>query len=341
MDLSGLHLLDPVVIDSVRDTLFTARDHVVSAAHSLVAAWIPDGGDVGADPQPDFGQHHYAHGGAVDDGRGQVDLAEAPAEKPADKPPTVPPEKRVTEGSLERKDVPGAGGPSSSVDFSIWGIVSRADPVAKVVIAILSVASVWSWAIIFEKIIALRSVNGRSDKFEDRFWSGGSVDSLFDEVGRRPNSPMAALFAAAMREWRQSTTPDHTGQQTILGGVKERIERVMHVTLGREMSRLERNVGFLATVGATAPFIGLFGTVWGIMNSFQHIAIQKNTNLATVAPGISEALFATALGLLAAIPAVIAYNRFSGELDRYAHRLEGFTGEFTAIVSRQLEGGVR
>jgi len=341
MDLSGLHLLDPAVIDSVRDTLFSAHDHVVSAAHSLAAAWAPDAGHAGAVPHHGFG--HLGHGGhgATDDGGGQVDLAEAPAEKPGDKPPTTPPDKKIVEGSIERKDVPGAGGPSSSVDFSIWGIVSRADPIAKVVIGILSVASVWSWAIIFEKIIALRSVNGRSDKFEDRFWSGGSVDSLFDEVGRRPNSPMAALFAAAMREWRQSTAPDHTGQQTILGGVKERIERVMHVTLGREMSRLERNVGFLATVGATAPFIGLFGTVWGIMSSFQHIAIQKNTNLATVAPGISEALFATALGLLAAIPAVIAYNRFSGELDRYAHRLEGFTGEFTAIVSRQLEGGVR
>jgi biopolymer transport protein TolQ len=333
MDLSGLHLFDPILIDSVRDTFHAARDQLAGAVHALAPSWMPDagafGGDYGGDP-------------SAGDAPGHVELAETTTpEKPGEKPSTTPPDKKVVEGSLERKDTPGAGGPSSTVDFSIWGIISRADPIAKVVIAILSVASVWSWAIIFEKIIALRSVNARSDKFEDRFWSGGSVDSLFDEVGRRPNSPMAALFAAAMREWRQSTAPDHTGQQTILGGVKERIERVMHVTLGREMARLERNVGFLATVGATAPFIGLFGTVWGIMNSFQHIAIQKNTNLATVAPGISEALFATALGLLAAIPAVIAYNRFSGELDRYAHRLEGFTGEFTAIVSRQLEGGVR
>jgi biopolymer transport protein TolQ len=327
MDLSGLHLFEPTLIDSVRHTLAAALDQLVGV-HALTPSWMPDRGDYGGDP------------GLGDDG-GRIETAEAPAEKPGETPSTTPPDKKVVEGSIEKKDVPGAGGPTSTVDFSIWGIVARADPIAKVVIAILSIASVWSWAIIFEKIIALRSVNGRSDKFENRFWSGGSVDSLYDEVGRRPNSPMAALFAAAMREWRQSTTPDHTGQQTILGGVKERIERVMHVTLGREMARLERNVGFLATVGATAPFIGLFGTVWGIINSFQHIAIQKNTNLATVAPGISEALFATALGLLAAIPAVIAYNRFSGELDRYAHRLEGFTGEFTAIVSRQLEGGVR
>jgi biopolymer transport protein TolQ len=209
------------------------------------------------------------------------------------------------------------------------------------VIALLVVASVLSWWIIFGKMIALHAVNARTDSFEDRFWSGGSVHQLYEEVRKKPDSPIAALFAAAMHEWRQSTTPDHTGQHAILGGVKERIERVMHVTLGREMERLGRNVGFLATVGATAPFIGLFGTVWGVMNSFQHIAIQKNTNLATVAPGISEALFATALGLFVAVPAVIAYNRLSGEINRYGYRLEGFTGEFTAIVSRQLEGGAR
>ena len=346
MDLSSLHLFDPVIIDSVRES-------VTQAVHALV--WAPDPG-AGDCSMSDSGMEDFVPADHGDGDSGQVELAqdktpEKPADKPStektpdkpgDKPSTTPPERRVVDGSLEKKDVPGAAGPSAAgVDFSIWGIVSRADPVAKVVITLLTVASVWSWAIIFEKIIALRAVNARSDKFEDRFWSGGSVDSLFDEVGRRPNSPMAALFAAAMREWRQSTTPDHTGQQTILGGVKERIERVMHVTLGREMARLQRNVGFLATVGATAPFIGLFGTVWGIMNAFQGIALQKNTNLATVAPGISEALFATALGLLAAIPAVIAYNRFAGELDRYAHRLEGFTGEFTAIVSRQLEGGAR
>ena len=310
MDLSGLHLFDPILIDSVRDTLITARDQLAGAVHALAPGWAPDGAD------------------------GGIETVEAPAEKPGEKPSTTPPDKKIVEGSLEKKDTPGAGGPSSSIDFSIWGIVARADPIAKVVIGILSVASVWSWAIIFEKVIALRSVNGRSDKFEDRFWSGGSVDSLYDEVGRRPNSPMAALFAAAMREWRQSTAPDHTGQQTILGGVKERIERVMHVTLGREMARLERNVGFLATVGATAPFIGLFGTVWGIMNSFQHIAIQKNTNLATVAPGISEALFATALGLLAAIPAVIAYNRYADKVSRLEVRYDSFIEEFFSVLER-------
>jgi biopolymer transport protein TolQ len=341
MDLSSFHLIDPAVLESVRET-------VTHAVHAVLPAWSGDPGapDFGA---PDFGAADLGapvpaawHAPDAHDAPDGIELAQdkAPEKAPDTPPSTTPPEKKVVETDIAKKDTPGAGGPSS-VDFSIWGIVSRADPIGKAVIALLTVASVWCWAIIFEKIIALRAVNARSDKFEDQFWSGGSVDTLYDDVGRRPNSPIAALFAAAMREWRQSTTPDHTGQQTILGGVKERIERVMHVTLGREMARLERNVGFLATVGATAPFIGLFGTVWGIMNAFQGIAIQKNTNLATVAPGISEALFATALGLLAAIPAVIAYNRFSGELDRYAHRLEAFTGEFTAIVSRQIEGGVR
>lgn len=329
MDLSGLQLLDPAVVDSVRAT-------IGHAVHAIMPAW---NGDFSPPDSFDW----QAEWASPDHDPGGIELAQdKPAAPPGEKPSTTPPDRKVVETDIAKKDTPGAGGPSTSaIDFSIWGIVMRADPIGKAVIALLTVASVWSWAIIFEKIIALRAVNSRSDKFEDQFWSGGSVDTLYEEVGRRPNSPIAALFAAAMREWRQSTAPDHTGQQTILGGVKERIERVMHVTLGREMGRLERNVGFLATVGSTAPFIGLFGTVWGIMNSFQGIAVQKNTNLATVAPGISEALFATALGLLAAIPAVIAYNRFSGELDRYAHRLEGFTGEFTAIVSRQIEGGVR
>src|SRR5262249_42039873 len=158
MDLSGLHLLDPIFIDSVRDTVAAAREHAVGAAHALAAGWAP-GGDFDAQPAFDFG----------DGGDAQVDTVEAPGEKSPEKPSTTPPERRVVESTVERKDVPGAGGPSSLIDFSIWGIVTRADPIAKVVIAILSVASVWSWAIIFEKLIALRSVNARSDRFEDRF----------------------------------------------------------------------------------------------------------------------------------------------------------------------------
>jgi biopolymer transport protein TolQ len=224
-------------------------------------------------------------------------------------------------------------------DFSIMAIVKRADVIVKMVISILVLASVWSWGVIFEKWMLIRRVNTRSNKFEQEFWSGGSVDDLYEKVGSRPSSPMAAVFAAAMREWRRSTGAGSGGPPKLSPGLGERIDRVMQVTLNREMGRIERYIGSLASVGSTAPFIGLFGTVWGIMNSFHHIALSKNANLVTVAPGISEALFATALGLVAAIPAVLAYNKLSTDFDRYAHRLEGFAGEFSAIVSRELESG--
>ena len=231
-------------------------------------------------------------------------------------------------------DLGGAAPPAD--DFSVLAVIERADWIVKGVIAVLVVASIWSWAVIFEKLMLLHRINGRATRFENRFWAGGSVDELYADVGDRPNNPMAAIFAAAMREWKRSTG-DESGNRSLRGSLGDRIDRVMHVTLTREMSRSERFLGSLASIGATAPFVGLFGTVWGIMRAFQDIAIQKNTNLATVAPGIAEALFATALGLLAAIPAVVAYNKLSGDLDRYAHRLEGFSGEFSAIVSRELD----
>ena len=231
-------------------------------------------------------------------------------------------------------DLGGDAPPSD--DFSVLAVIERADWIVKGVIAVLVVASIWSWAVIFEKLMLLHRINGRATRFENRFWAGGSVDELYADVGDRPNNPMAAIFAAAMREWKRSTR-DESGSRSLRGSLGDRIDRVMHVTLTREMSRSERFLGSLASIGATAPFVGLFGTVWGIMRAFQDIAIQKNTNLATVAPGIAEALFATALGLLAAIPAVVAYNKLSGDLDRYAHRLEGFSGEFSAIVSRELD----
>ncbi|MEQ8503959.1 MAG: protein TolQ [Rhodospirillales bacterium] len=222
---------------------------------------------------------------------------------------------------------------STNLDFSVVALFMKADLVVKTVIVLLVAASVWSWAIIFEKLISVRRLNRRSDKFEDRFWSGDSLDNLFDKIGSRPMDPMSAVFAAAMREWRRAS-PNGGGASATIG---QRIERVMQITADRELDRAERNLTFLATTGNTAPFIGLFGTVWGIMNSFQSIAISKNTSLAVVAPGIAEALFATALGLLAAIPAVIAYNKFSRDLDRYAGRLENFAGEFSAILSRELD----
>ena len=228
-------------------------------------------------------------------------------------------------------------GSVADVDMSLWGLLLKADIIVKIVIVMLFVASIWCWAIIFEKILRLRRLRAQADEFEDSFWSGGSLEELYDKIGGAPEHPMEILFTAAMREWRRSTARGLSEDNMLRAGIRERIAQVMQVTLGREMDRLERYLGFLATVGSTAPFLGLFGTVWGIMNSFQAIAISKDTNLAVVAPGIAEALFATALGLVAAIPAVIAYNKFSSDLGRFANRLEGFAGEFNAILSRQLE----
>jgi len=228
-------------------------------------------------------------------------------------------------------------GSIDSFEMSIWGLFVRADIVVQAVIVMLVLASFWCWAIIFDKALRMRRLNSQATKFEESFWSGGSLEELFDRVGARPSDPMTAVFAAAMREWRRSSEKGLIGAGAFRAGISVRVERVMQVTLSREMERLERYMSFLASVGSTAPFIGLFGTVWGIMNSFQSIAALKNTSFAVVAPGLAEALFATALGLVAAIPAVIAYNKLSSDLGRYANRLESFAGEFSAILSRQLE----
>jgi biopolymer transport protein TolQ len=222
-------------------------------------------------------------------------------------------------------------------DLSLIGLFMRADVVVKIVMMILILASFWSWAIVFEKIMRLRKLTGQAETFEDAFWSGGSLEDLYDRIGNHPEHPMALLFTAAMREWRRSTARGAGREQVLHAGMRERIGQVMQLTMNREVENLEKYLGFLATVGSTAPFVGLFGTVWGIMNSFQAIAATKNTSLAVVAPGIAEALFATALGLVAAIPAVVAYNKFSTDIGRYANRLESFAGEFSAILSRQLE----
>jgi biopolymer transport protein TolQ len=233
-------------------------------------------------------------------------------------------------------DTVNLGGSVANLDFSLIALFMRADLVVKSVIVLLFLASVWCWAIIFQKVVAIRKLNGRSNEFEKVFWSGNSLDDLYDRISQQPRDPMSAIFAAAMREWRRSPTSHGGGAAA---GLAARIDRVMQITMAREMDRAERYMTFLATTGATAPFVGLFGTVWGIMASFQSIAISKNTSLAVVAPGIAEALFATALGLLAAIPAVIAYNKLSRDLDRYAGRLESFSGEFGAILSRELDTG--
>ena len=227
-------------------------------------------------------------------------------------------------------------GSVADMDFSIWALFLRADPVVKAVIILLVVASIWCWAIIFDKVMGLRRLNARSTEFEQAFWSGNSLDDLYERIASQPRDPMSAVFVSAMREWRRTSTNGAAAPDARVG-VSDRIDRVMQITLDREMDRTEKNMTFLATTGSTAPFIGLFGTVWGIMNSFQAIAISKNTSLAVVAPGIAEALFATALGLLAAIPAVVAYNKLSKDMDRFAGRLDSFAGEFSAILSREME----
>ncbi len=197
-------------------------------------------------------------------------------------------------------------------DLSLWGLFLQADIVVKLAMLLLLAASVWVWAIVFEKWSSLRRANREADKFEDRFWSGGSLDELYEQEGAKPRNPMAAVFGAAMAEWRR--TARVAGADITRSGVRDRVERAISVTIQREMERLERWMMFLASVGSTAPFIGLFGTVWGIMHSFSAIAAMHNTNLAVVAPGIAEALFATAIGLVAAIPAVLAYNKISTDL---------------------------
>jgi len=221
--------------------------------------------------------------------------------------------------------------------LSILDLVAQSDIVVKLVLLLLLLASFWSWAVIFDKAMRLRRLRQSASTFEETFWSGGSLDDLFDRVGQRPIDPMSAVFAAAMREWRRSAAKGLLGTAVMRASLQQRIERVMNVTVGREMDRAERFMSYLATVGSTAPFVGLFGTVWGIMDSFQSIAAAKNTSLAVVAPGIAEALFATALGLVAAIPAVIAYNKLSSDFSRYAGRLDAFASEFSAILSRQLD----
>ncbi|MFC1673342.1 protein TolQ [Pseudomonadota bacterium] len=229
------------------------------------------------------------------------------------------------------------GGSMAAPDFSMWSLFLRADWVVKAVILMLVLASVWCWAIIFEKLTRLKKLNALAKTFETTFWSGQNLEAIHDKIGNKPNDPMSAVFVSAMREWRRAAEKGHVGSTIANTSLTERIDRVMQITVSREMDGVERYMTFLASTGSTAPFVGLFGTVWGIMNAFQSIAVSKNTSLAVVAPGIAEALFATALGLLAAIPAVLAYNKISRDLERYSGRLEGFAIEFSAILSRMMD----
>ncbi len=225
-----------------------------------------------------------------------------------------------------------------AAELSPWALFLQADIVVKVVMLVLVLASLFCWAIIFDKSFRLRAVTRQAEEFEKAFWSGGSLDELYDRLGERVSHPMALIFVAAMKEWRRFVSRGGQVADSIrLEGLQRRVAHAMEVTTTRELEGLEKYVGFLATVGSTAPFVGLFGTVWGIMNSFASIAQSKDTSLAVVAPGIAEALFATAIGLIAAIPAVVAYNKLSADLDRFSQRLEGFSTEFRALLSRQLE----
>ena len=227
------------------------------------------------------------------------------------------------------------------LDMSVFGLFMMADPVVKAVMLLLIGASVWCWAIIFDKMTRIRRQKRGAEEFDDLFWSGGSLDDLYNNLGDEPDSAQAKVFVSAMREWRRATVKGLTSglRGELKSSVLARIERNMSLTITREMDRLERGMNFLASIGSVSPFVGLFGTVWGIMNSFTSIAESKNTSLAVVAPGIAEALFATALGLLAAIPAVAAYNKFSGDMDKIGTSLDVFSQEFTTLLGRQLDEG--
>jgi biopolymer transport protein TolQ len=239
------------------------------------------------------------------------------------------------DGSGCGKDLSMNPDPTLSVhtDLSMFGLFWQAHWVVKLVMLGLLACSVGVWAIAIQKVMLYRHTKRAMDRFEQAFWSGQSLEELYRTLSSKPAQSMAALFVAAMREWKRS----FEGPSRSFAGLQMRIDKVMDVTISREVERLERWLLVLATVGSASPFIGLFGTVWGIMNSFQSIAASKNTSLAVVAPGIAEALFATAIGLVAAIPATIFYNKFSSDVNKQAQRLEGFADEFSAILSRQID----
>ncbi|CEG09394.1 Biopolymer transport protein ExbB [Afipia felis] len=230
-------------------------------------------------------------------------------------------------------DVAQSALPVASSDVSLIALFWQAHIVVKFVMLGLLSCSVWVWAIAIDKIFLYARTRRAMDRFEQAFWSGQSIDDLYRALSAKPTHSMAALFVAAMREWKRS----FESHSRSFAGLQTRIDKVMSVSIAREIERLDRRLLVLATVGSAGPFVGLFGTVWGIMSSFQSIAASKNTSLAVVAPGIAEALFATAMGLIAAIPATIFYNKFISEVGRQAQRLEGFADEFSAILSRQID----
>ncbi|MBN2630752.1 MAG: protein TolQ [Rhodobacteraceae bacterium] len=219
------------------------------------------------------------------------------------------------------------------IDFSVFALFARATLTVKVVMLMLMVMSFWSWATIVQKIILFRAARKEAAVFDRAFWSGEPLDELFEKIGPQPEGASEKVFAAGMLEWRRS----HRQDGALIAGAQARIDRAMNVAIARESERLNNGLSFLATTGATAPFIGLFGTVWGIKHAFEQIAISQNTNLAVVAPGIAEALLATGIGLVAAIPAVVFYNKLNADSERILGGYESFADEFATILSRQLD----
>ena len=222
---------------------------------------------------------------------------------------------------------------AQEIDFSLIALFLRATFTVKVVMLMLFVSSVWSWAIIIQKHILFRKARGEAAVFDRAFWSGEPLDELFEKIGPTPDGASEKIFASGMLEWRRS----HRQDGGLIAGAQARIDRSMDVAIAKESENLNSGLSFLATVGSTAPFIGLFGTVWGIKHSFEQIAISQNTNLAVVAPGIAEALLATAVGLIAAIPAVVFYNKLNADAERIIGGYEAFADEFATILSRQLD----
>lgn len=221
----------------------------------------------------------------------------------------------------------------STTDFTMWGMFAHATIAVQLVMIVLIVASVWCWAVIVDKWMQYRKARAEARVFDEAFWSGNPLDELFDQIGATPKGQSEKIFASGMLEWRRS----HRQDGGLIAGATSRIDRNMDVAIAKETENLQRGLTVLATVGSSAPFIGLFGTVIGIMNAFIEIAEQQNTNLAVVAPGIAEALLATGLGLFAAIPAVIYYNKLSADADRIISGYEAFADEFATILSRQLD----
>ncbi|TGD44090.1 protein TolQ [Pseudotabrizicola sediminis] len=222
---------------------------------------------------------------------------------------------------------------AQEIDFSLIALFARATLTVKVVMIMLMVMSFWSWATIVQRHILYRLARREAEVFDRAFWSGEPLDELFEKIGPTPEGASEKIFAAGMLEWRRS----HRQDGALIAGAQARIDRAMNVAIARESERLNNGLSFLATTGATAPFIGLFGTVWGIKHAFEQIAISQNTNLAVVAPGIAEALLATGIGLVAAIPAVVFYNKLNSDSERILGGYESFADEFATILSRQLD----